>query len=121
MAVNEDQIRKLIKDYEVYKKECMEACTDIGSAKAGLYHIVLHDLNELLPRKTLSDVSGGYLEPYVGTWVEYGKQPALIVGFTPEMVQIAIPRLRECYWVDAVTVYPLDIPRVWDENGEIVY
>ena len=121
MAINEDQIRKLIKNYEGYRKECLDARSALGNSRAGLYAAVINDLEELLPRETLSDVSGGYLEPYVGTWVEYGKQPALIVGFTPEMVQIAIPRLRECYWVDAVTVYPLGIRRVWDEDGDLVY
>lgn len=121
MAINEDQIRKLIKDYEGHREECLDAYASTGTAKAQVYGAVLNDLKALLPRQTLADVAGDNLEPYLGTWVSCGGQMSLIIGFTSCRVQIALPRLRECYWVDAVMVYPLDIRRVWDEDGDLVY
>ena len=121
MAINEDQIRKLIKNYEVYKKECMGAYTDIGSAKAGLYHLVLHDLNELLPRETLEDVAGDDLEPYVGTWVESAGRKALVINFAPDGVRVVIPKTGEVVWLKVSEVFPLNIDRVWDEDGDLVY
>lgn len=121
MAINEDQIRKLIKDYEGYREECLNAGTSLNNSRAVLYDAVIDDLKELLPRQTLADVAGDNLEPYLGTWVSCGGQMSLIIGFTSCRVQIAFPRLRECYWVDAVMVYPLDIRRVWDEDGDLVY
>ena len=121
MSINEEQIRKLIKNYEVYKRECMEACTDIGSAKAGLYHLVLHDLNELLPRETLEDVAGDDLAPYLGTWVEYEGRKALVVNFAPDGVRGVIPKTGEVAWFRASDVFPLSIPRAWDEDGDLAY
>lgn len=121
MAINEDQIRKLIEDYEGYKRECMEACTDIGSAKAGLYHVVLHDLKELLPRKTLADVAGDNLEPYFGTWVEYDNREALIIGLGEDCVRFFVPMTRLVTWEETSKVFPLDISRALDESGAIGY
>ena len=121
MAINEDQIRKLIEDYEGYQEECLGSRTAKGIARADLYGAVLNDLKALLPRKTLKDVVGDDLQSYEGTWVEFGGRNALVLLRAGSRVMVVIPTLREYHWVETDRVYPLGIRRVWDEDGDLVY
>lgn len=121
MAINEDQIRKLIKDYEGYREECLGVYSNAGTARAGLYGAVLNDLKELLPRETLEDVAGDDLSPYVGTWVGYADRQALVLTVAPRRLFVIIPTACEVFWTSPDMVFPLDIPRVWDEEGDLAY
>lgn len=121
MTVNEDQIRKLIKDYEGYREEHSDSWSASDIAMARVYGAVIHDLEELLPRKTLADVAGDNLEPYLGTWVECSGRKALVIMVAASRIFVTIPEIREVFWIESSRVYPLDIDRVWGEDGVLVY
>ena len=121
MAIDEDKIRKLIKDYEGYREECLDADSSAGTARAGLYCAVLNDLKELLPRETLEDVAGDDLSSYVGTWVEYWHGKGLVFRAASGHISAIDPVAGEVFSVHSNHVYPIDIPRVWDEDGDLVY
>ena len=121
MAIEESKIIDLIASYEKYEEECMDTGGAVNSSRAGLYRTMIKDLEALLPRKTFADVAGDDLDVHVGTWIEVEGLKALIINFKGNSLHVAFPKTRENYWIDSRSAYPLDLRRVWDEDGDPVY
>ena len=121
MAIEESKISDLIAAYKKYEQKCWGNNDLINKGRARVYRAVIEDLEALLPRKTFADVAGDDLDVHVGTWIEVEGLKALIINFKGNSLHVTFPKTRENYWIDSRSAYPLDLRRVWDEDGDPVY
>ena len=121
MAIEESKISDLIAAYKKYEQKCCGNNDLIDRGRARVYRAVIEDLEALLPRKTFADVAGDDLDVHVGTWIEVEGLKALIINFKGNSLHVTFPKTRENYWIDSRSAYPLDLRRVWDEDGDPVY
>ena|SRR5699024_5036495 len=120
MDIEKSKIIDLIARYEGYEEECLDAGGAVNSSRAGLYKTMIKDLEALLPRKSLLDLTHADYSEITGTVVEYeGRRGVLLCG-SDESVTVFTFSNRHLNWCEPELVYLLDEDRIWDETGAIL-
>ena len=120
MAIEESKIIDLITSYKEYEQKHWESNDLIDRGRAGLYCVVIEDLESLLPRKTLADLGVTHYSNLSGTIVEYRGMRGVLLGGGDNMVALFTFADKCATYTDPALVYVLDEDRIWDETGRIL-
>ena len=120
MAIEEYKISDLITSYKEYEQKHWESNDLIDRARAGLYSVIIEDLERLLPRKTLADLGVTHYSNLTGTMVEYRGMRGVLLGGGGNMVALFTFEDKCATYTDPSLVYVLDEDRIWDEMGNVL-
>ena|SRR5699024_231594 len=119
MAIEESKVIDLITSYKEYEQGFMTRGNPVGRMRAEHYRMVIKDLEELLPRKTLADLNVLDFTDLTGTIVEYsGMKSVVLVGNENVVVLFTFTNPGVVY-ADPTLVYPLDEDRIWNRSGAL--
>ena len=119
MAIEESKIIDLIAAYEGYEKECRYSSDTVDHSRASLYRTVIKDLESLLPRKSIADLSVSDYNDLTGTIVEHDGRRGVLLGGQSHVVVLFTFADKNLTYDSPDVVYLLDEPRFWDGGGAI--
>src|SRR5699024_8419529 len=111
MAIEESKVIDLITSYKEYEQGFMTRGNPVGRMRAEYYRMVIKDLEELLPRKTLADLDVSDYDDLTGTIVEYAGMKGVILGGSEDTVVLFTFADTCVVYTDPTLVHPLNEER----------